>query len=61
MFVCLFAPHLPATHQDGAHPEDHRSNPVVEFETPIVNGDLVWGHHRRDDPGEGADEDVSHY
>ena len=57
---CLYTRHSPATHQDRAHAEDHRSDPVVEFEAPVVDGDLVRGHHRRDDPGEGADEDVRH-
>ena len=53
-------PDLPATHQDCAHSENHRSNSVIKFEAPVVNGDFVRSHHRRDHLGEGADEDVRH-
>ena len=51
---------LPATHQDCAHTENHRSNSVIKFKAPVVDGNFVRSHHRRDHPGEGTDEDVRH-
>lgn len=56
--VCLL--NSPAAHQDCAHSQDHWSHSVVKFEAPVVDRDLVWGNYCRDDPGEGADEDVGH-
>ena len=53
-------PDLPATHQDCAHSENHRSNSVIKFKAPVVNGNFVRSHHSRDHLGEGTDEDVRH-
>ena len=51
---------LPAAYQDGAHPENHRGYSVIKLKAPVVNGNFVRSHHRRDHLGEGADEDVRH-
>ena len=53
-------PDRPATDKNSADTQDHWSYSVEQFETPIVNGDLVRSNHSRDDPGEGTDKYIGH-
>ena len=53
-------PDGPATDKNSADTQDHWSYSVEQFETPIVNGDLVRSNHSRDDPGEGTDKYIGH-
>ena len=50
----------PATDKNSADTQYHGSYSVEQFETPVVNRDLVRGDHSGDHLGEGTHKHVCH-